>query len=399
MRMLLGAALSVVVTLVTCIAGNSRAAEYRLVDLSDFLPTDINNHGQIVGNAPLTSFSSFAGLLQSNDYHAEPIDVGFQADEFRLIAINSMGQIADGGAYRQSLWTPATPNGSSGSVTLIPGGELLLTENPRTADIGDDGTLLINTWDFSGGGGFKSYLWKPSTPNGSVGVMSAFGGGGGTDVTVSCINSLGNITGTDANGAFVFIPTTANGVDGAQHTLSNDAMGMASYSKEINDKGQIVGSIVVGTRQHAMLWNPAQINGPSGVMQDLGLLPGRLQSYALDINNSGTVIGFADDNSTTHISSENTRNGLSFLWTLSGGMQSLADLVDASGNDWKSLGVHGINDLGQIVGQGIYDPDGDGGVPAEVRGFLLNPVPEPTTIGLSLVVFIGCMTRKLLRRS
>lgn len=379
------------------------APSYRLVDLAGFQPDDINEQGQIAGVMPPRFGSPVAGLLQPGA--AAPTSIAFGTELWNGMRLNNYGQILSvsekviPAALSHPFWTPDLPNGTSGVISQatylpVPGANL---EGPFAPDIGEDGTILVSGWDFAGGG-IQSYIWKPSTPNGATGSMTLFGGGGGANVVLRSINSRGDIAGTDDSGAFVFIPTVPNGLTGVRHKLSATPMGLASAAAEINDVGQIVGETVVGIRRHAMVWDPQVPNGATGVMSDLGLLPGRLQSRAVDVNNSGVVIGIADDDSTTSGTSANYINGLSFLWTSSGGMQNLGDLLDFTGDGWQLHAVRGINDRGQIVGVGSYDPDGPGGVPLEVRGFLLNPVPEPAALGLACSAFAWCLAARGRRR-
>lgn len=401
MRVFFGAALSVIVMLIACAAESGATTRYRLVDLANISPNEINEHGQIAGTTEVANSRPHAALLQPGSDTLESINFG--TGGHNEVYLNNYGQILDRGilwgtgGFRHPFWTPNAPNGALGTIgtaTYPPHTDYNL-EIPEGVDIGDDGTMLFNAWDFAGGG-WQSYVWKPTSPNGSSGAMTLFGGGGGTSVFAKSINSRGDIAGRDANGGFVFIPTTPNGLDGVRHKLSATPMGLASSAEEINDVGQIVGAITVGNRLHAMLWNPQIPNGSSGVMHDLGLLPGRLQSYAVDVNNSGVGIGVANDNTT--FSGNTSANGLAFIWTEDAGMRNLVDLVDSTGDGWRLYLVGGINDRGQIVGTGLYDPDGDGGVPAVKRGFLLNPVPEPTAMGLCLAAFIGCASRRMWRR-
>ncbi|BBO36246.1 PEP-CTERM sorting domain-containing protein [Lacipirellula parvula] len=395
--------LGVIAALLCSVFDAYAAPSYRLVDLAGFQPDDINEQGQVAGVMPPRFGSPVAGLLQPGA--TAPTSIAFGTGLWDGVRLNNYGQILSkspgilSGALSQPFWTPDLPNGASGAISqaMYPPGPSGNLEGPIGPDIGEDGTILVNGWDFVGGGR-QSYIWKPSTPNGATGSMTLFGGGGGTNVVLNSINERGDIAGVDAKGAFVFIPTVPNGLAGVRYPLSATPMGLASSAAEINDVGQVAGDTVVGNRRHAMFWNPQVPNGSTGVMSDLGLLPGRLQSRAVDVNNAGMVVGVADDDSATSSSSANLINGLSFLWTSSGGMQNLGDLLDSTGAGWQLYGVRGINDRGQIVGIGSYDPDGPGGVPLEVRGFLLNPVPEPTTLALVCSGFACCLAARRRQR-
>jgi probable HAF family extracellular repeat protein len=81
--------------------------------------------------------------------------------------------------------------------------------------------------------------------------------------------------------------------------------------------------------------------------------------YARAINDLGEVVGVVNDGP--------------FIWDSVAGMRNLNDLLDDSGDGWVLTHAYDINDRGQIVGFGT-NPDGD------VHGFLLNPVPEPSTL-------------------
>jgi hypothetical protein len=78
-------------------------------------------------------------------------------------------------------------------------------------------------------------------------------------------------------------------------------------------------------------------------------------------------------------------------------MLNLNNLLDASGAGWLLQQATDVNDAGQIVGLGTYDPDGPGGVAALTHGFLLIPVPEPSSVGVLSLVLIARV--RLLRRN
>ena len=79
-------------------------------------------------------------------------------------------------------------------------------------------------------------------------------------------------------------------------------------------------------------------------MADLGTLGGR-DSVAYAINGAGQVVGTADTRS------EGKR---AFLWSPGGGMVDLNGLIDRAAG-WVLTQARGINDTGQIVGQGLHN--------------------------------------------
>lgn len=162
-----------------------------------------------------------------------------------------------------------------------------------------------------------------------------------------------------------------------------------SQATAINTAGEVVG-YTGGTESdesggqsiRAFLWIPDSVNGTTGHMIDLGDLPGGDDiSEAAAINTEGDVVGY----SSTHEAGTSLSQDHAFLWTDAEGMVDLNMHLDISGANWILEQAEGINDAGQIVGFGEFDPDGAGPDPAVEHAFLLTPVPEPTTLGLLVV--------------
>ena len=148
-------------------------------------------------------------------------------------------------------------------------------------------------------------------------------------------------------------------------------MGYSSSADGVNDVGQIVGwSTTEATLEsfygwegpspvHAILWPT------SGGMRDLGTLPGDTLSAASKINFFGQVIGISGN--TVAFDDVDYRYeviGRPFIWSESGGMQDLNNLISGS-SGWVLNSATGINIWGQIVGSGILN--------GKAHGFLLTP--------------------------
>jgi probable HAF family extracellular repeat protein len=118
-------------------------------------------------------------------------------------------------------------------------------------------------------------------------------------------------------------------------------------------------------------------------MIDLGTLSDHDQSIAWGINSLGWVVGDSSANN-------NPYNSRAFVWTAADGMVDVNTLLDTDYPGWTLGFARGINDLGQITGDAIYDPDGPGGIDGYPRGFLITPnapiqqpaIPEPGTMAL-----------------
>jgi len=151
------------------------------------------------------------------------------------------------------------------------------------------------------------------------------------------------------------------------------------YASALNDQGQAAGSAwrFGGTfntepSAHAVLWR-------GGVVIDLGTLPGAAGSGASALNGRGEVVGFAEYEPSaagealgmrlrgsnplrrlfrTHYTSR------AFVWR-AGRMADLNDLIP-SDSGWTLVDACGINDRGQIVGDGEHN--------GQERAFLLTPL-------------------------
>ncbi len=397
---------SCIIAAVIMFAANSAGAvgPYRVTNLGTLAGATnsdargINASGQVVGRSETRNgFRAFLwSPSQPNGTTGSMIDLGVLADGYEgseARSINSAGQIVGdsdhvGAVPRDGfLWTPHSPNGTAGSMI----------------NLGDFGGPLNSTISFAvnsrgqatGGSysptGVRAFIWNPSSPNSTTGSMIALDGvpNGVYASQGHDINSKGQDIGsandpsdpTNSIG-FLWTPTTPNGTTGWMVTLGDlpdEIAGNSSQPLAINDSGQIVGAYGGTTiSTHAFLWSPLEPNGTNGEMIDLGTLPGTGYSRGLDINSQGQVVGLSTDNYNFY---------RAFIWMPTtpnsdvGTMLDLNSLMHPETRAGWTLGrATGINDLGQIVGEGVYNPDGPGGIDGVGRAYLLTPVPEPSTI-------------------
>ncbi len=210
------------------------------------------------------------------------------------------------------------------------------------------------------------------------------------------INQRGQVVGVSNNQAFFW--------DGKRLRRLAPPVGYgAADASAVNDRGQAAGKGDRGlpgkTRTHALLWDVG------GHVKDLGVLPGYTESVARAVNNNGQVAGWAGATGGTpgrrltfryqaflwqnghmrglgsipriHDSKASAINNrgqvvgnayyrtdeAALLWQ-NGRVYELNTLVPR-GTGWKLQNALGINDHGQIVGNGIHN-----GIR---RGFLLTP--------------------------
>jgi probable HAF family extracellular repeat protein len=284
----------------------------------------------------------------------------------RANGINSLGQIvgssSDGDKTRAFLWNPLAANGAEGSMVELldlPGE----TNHANAISINSRGQVV----GYSRG---HAYLWTPDVPNGTTGTATDLGGFPGAIGSLALdINDSGQVAGISGAGidrAFLWTPSSLNGTSGSMIVLGSlpDGNG-ASQGLALNAAGVVVGNTMTATGQHAVLWRPGSAGGI--LIVDLGVLPGGNDfSSATGVNSANQVVGNSNSSESDH----------AFLWTEADGMLDLNSLTDSSGAAWVLRYAQSINDQGQIVGWGTFDPDGSGPIPSATHAFRLEPVGE-----------------------
>jgi probable HAF family extracellular repeat protein len=110
----------------------------------------------------------------------------------------------------------------------------------------------------------------------------------------------------------------------------------ANFADGINDYGQVVGRSTTALGDHAYLWTPTTANGISGTLVDLDPLSTRLShSNAFEINSYGQVAGYS------------LGSNKAFLWTPDSPNGSIGSKVDLGSNGSRATA---INSSGQVVG-------------------------------------------------
>ena len=324
--------------------------------------------------------------------------------------INNRGEVVgeyldDNGLYRAFLWS----HGTLTDLGTLTGTESVASAiNNNSIVVGEfyTGTLFADRHPF---------FWR----NGMMIELATFNGAGGIAFGINDLDQIIGVSG----------PDITRWDDGVPVDLSDNPPGfgpLGSYGSSINSSGVIAGGAVDGFP--FFNWTPARwINGigehiaPASThphekysINEAGFIVGRHPGFlssarwlptggalylgidrARDINNTGQVVG--------------THRGRAMYWE----DLTVTDLNDLlpPGAPWLLQSAEAINDLGQIVGEGLFNGVTRGFLLTRLRLELIDPTtnlveapvslinPEAYGTGGRVVVGVGAdgVTRLLLR--
>jgi len=338
------------------VAPVSAASLYQITGL-DFLPSDINDKGEVVGEQYLWQGGKVTDLTTLPGVNGSPISA---------TAINNNSKIVGGGLNTNNFNDQAFISDGTKITDLGRPGDFCSDFCPPTTAVDiNDANIVALQYVFEGGGVRPITYIQDENGNQTEVLPDNFAVG---------INNNNQVVG--------FSPARARGAgvgglwtDGNETTLipanAPDFGIFATFTTDINNLGQVVGYGNLGFPQgdQAQIWS-APLNDAIGTL--LGTLGGDT-SRATGINDLTQVVGASSlaDGSTEH----------AFLWE-DGTLTDLNSLIDAE-SGWELTSALEINNNGDIIGIGNFN--------GEQRGFIAStkPVPEPTsTLGvLGLGVF------------
>jgi probable HAF family extracellular repeat protein len=231
---------------------------------SNISPSDINNLGQVTGDANVGGVSR--GFVWSRQDGFRDIGVlpGAQAASAR--AINDDGVVVGHSLGRPFRWTPA------GGMQEL--GIFLNYTGAMALDINAVGQIV----------GYNSNRYDPAQ-------RAVLWTSDGQPTEVTCcfasargINRSGDVAGTFGSTFRAFVWTKSGGT-----TEVVLPPGMTGATGEgINDSGQVTGWVFGPYIDRAYIWS--RTTG----MEVLGVPPGRTRCFGFDINNRGEVAGYCD---------------------------------------------------------------------------------------------------------
>lgn len=276
-------------------------APRRIVGGDLFVPAadieGLNGYGQIVGElnnnpffwTPTTQNGTTGTLIDLTTVLQTPC-------YFRMEALNEYGQVAgvtrpassgtcsgEQEEERAFLWTPSTPNGTTGTVIYLEEGVGIISPGRGVWTLNNWGQVLLDA--------SPNVLWTPSTKHGAVGVTTPILPVGQDDgVEALGLNAYGQVIAQSYNGnryshAFLWTPSVPHGASGTVTVLWSDG----GEVQAINDYGQVLGSTNLGT--HDYLWTPRQANATKGTMTELGALSGDGSIDYHSLSNTGVAVG------------------------------------------------------------------------------------------------------------
>lgn len=217
--------------------------------------------------------------------------------------INNVGQVA--------VWQPAAGVSSTTAVSMVVGG------NRSLFAIGEGLPIAINAGGqvlaTASGTTSVSYIWTPTTPNGSTGTKTYIAG-----ADVGGMNDLGQA--------------------GCARTFDRPQGG--------------------GTYTTPALYLPTPAYGMPAGLNDLAFPaapPPAGQWYTgttWPINNSGVAVGRVDAYDLTNPANPVHTYSTLHIWDSVSGMRDLNDLIVGTG--WRLRGLYGFNNVGQILGVASY---------------------------------------------
>jgi probable HAF family extracellular repeat protein len=272
----------------------------------------LNNLGQVtLGTASLfTGHEVFLWTPDSGGLSGTTIQMPY----FEFHRVNDYGQVAGDGYVQDGIfflrkvgaWTPTAPNGSTGGFTFIqdlnPDGEQVFADvNAGGQIVGGYDTTVESEYSFY----HHAFLWTPATPNGTSGTTVDIDPVATSSSVALRVNDSGHVVGYFYRDGFAaahgFIYRDGQFIDLNSFVPANSGIFVES-AWGINDSGQIIVSGTLNGLFSSFLLSPiksdAEVVDLQGEVNALvingALLPANGQSLTAKLNAAKKKIGVQD---------------------------------------------------------------------------------------------------------
>jgi probable HAF family extracellular repeat protein len=375
---LTGAVLAAAIPVSIASVASAAVSPYQITPLdsptgtTDVYAVGVNTLGQIVGHTVDANGNSHAAMWTASTGAYQPLaDLSATNPISEAYRINNHGQIvgkarSDANANHAVLWDTTGAH----DIGTLPGGAFSFAQ-----DINDNGVIAGSSGAAHGQHAFTWTTGGGMVDNGSQNPNSNQALAGW-----NAINNNGLLAGTSYILLSPFKASMGHLGDTMPTQISPPGQFSNGMALAVNDAGTIVGwqSAPSGGSPHAAIFDG------HGGFQNLGSF-GLSDSWAEDINESGVIVGraFGDDGTGTFVNKAYVHQD--------GQMTDLMSVL-TNGTGWTELfSASAISDNGVIVGAGVYN--------GEIRGFVLNAVPEPATASLLTCAIAGIATMGRRRRN
>lgn len=358
----------VVIALFLCAVAARAQVRYTVTDLGSLqgpdgssFATGINNRGEVTANSITRDGTIESAVWQNGKLKRLPTLGGLSSN---ANGINASGQIAGKADLKGDQISHAVLWGKKGIAD--PG--TLGGDNSEAIAINDKHQIVGDSEITPGSPILHSFFLAKDK-------MTDLKTLGGNDSIAFSLNQREQVTGqsdiTTVPDPFFKIPPYHAFLweDGLLEDLGGVLGGKFSYGNRINNRGEIVGSADLAGDQtaHAYIWT-------GGVVKDLGTLPRDGSSGAFAINDQGQAVGISG----LPVVFAGFPPVSSFLCPCHAVLWENGDIVDLNtripaNSTWTLFIATGINDRGQIVGQG--QPSNN----ANFHAFLLTPIESSAT--------------------
>jgi hypothetical protein len=277
-----------------------------------------------------------------------------------VAGLNDWGQVAlNTGRVVAQVWTPTTAHSATGAFTTLPdvdGGNMQLD------GINADGQIIGDSTPSNAIDTTPGFLWTPTTPHGSQGTVTLLRPSGVNSLWA--LNDDGQVLGQTMTGpdmgynAWLWTPQTPNATQGTFTTLDALPLDQEGDFGQLSSSGAVIGTsdgscifILCLRGDSAVMWRPTTPNSAVGRLEVIGgptegrfISPEAINGRSEVLENSCTVL---PESAVGCITPQQRL----FVWDPVHGLHEVQDLLDTQAGRQFTLKWYGLalNDAGEIA--------------------------------------------------